>query len=55
MNIVVFGAGAIGSFFGSMLSKNSNVLLIGRKPHINAIKKYGLKIEGKTNFIKKRR
>ena len=48
MNIVIFGAGAIGSFFGSMLSKNSNVLLIGRKPHINAIKKNGLNIGGKT-------
>jgi 2-dehydropantoate 2-reductase len=49
MNIIIFGAGAIGSYFGSMLSKNNNVLLIGRKPHIKAIKKNGLKIEDKTN------
>jgi len=50
MNIVVFGAGAIGSLFGAMLSKNNNVLLIGRKNHIKAINKYGLKIKGKTNI-----
>jgi len=49
MNIVIFGAGAIGSLFGSMLSRNNDVLLIGRKTHVNAIKKNGLKIKGKTN------
>ncbi len=48
MNILIFGAGAIGSLFGSILSKNNNVTLIGRKSHVNAIKKHGLKIEGKT-------
>ena len=48
MNIVVMGAGAIGSLFGALLSKNNNVLLIGRKPHISTIKKSGLIIEGKT-------
>jgi 2-dehydropantoate 2-reductase len=48
MNIVVMGAGAIGSLFGALLSKNNNVLLIGRKPHVSAIKKTGLIIEGKT-------
>lgn len=48
MNIVIFGAGAIGSLFGAMLSYKNNVVLIGRKPHINAIKKYGLRIEGKS-------
>ena len=50
MNIVVFGAGAIGSLFGAQLSKNNNVLLIGRKPHILSIKKNGLSIKGKTNL-----
>lgn len=48
MNIVVMGAGAIGSLFGALLSKNNNVLLIGRKTHISAIKKSGLTIKGKT-------
>ena len=50
MNIVIYGAGAIGSFFGGLLSKNNNVVLIGRKKHVNAINKYDLKIEGKTKL-----
>jgi 2-dehydropantoate 2-reductase len=44
------GAGAIGSLFGALISKNNNVLLIGRKPHVSAIKKSGLVIRGKTQF-----
>ena len=48
MNIIIFGAGAIGSYFGSMLSKNNDVLLVGRKPHIDAIKENGLIIQGIT-------
>ena len=50
MNIVIFGAGAIGSLFGTLLSKNNNVLLIGRKSHVSVIKKSGLVIEGKTQL-----
>ena len=50
MNIVIFGAGAIGSLFGALLFKKNNVLLIGRKAHITAIKKNGLKIQGRTNL-----
>jgi 2-dehydropantoate 2-reductase len=50
MNIVIFGAGAIGSLFGAFLSKNNNVLLIGRKPHVSKIKNAGLIIDGKTQL-----
>lgn len=50
MKIVVMGAGAIGSFFGAMLSKKHDVVLVGRKPHVDAIKKHGLKINGKTDL-----
>jgi len=50
MNIIIFGAGAIGSLFGAFLSKNNNVIIIGRKPHISSIKKNELIIEGKTNL-----
>ena len=39
MNIVIFGAGAIGSLFGGILAKNNNVVLIGRKNHVEKIKK----------------
>jgi len=48
MNIVIMGAGAIGSLFGGLLSRENNVLLIGRTTHVDAIKKQGLKITGKT-------
>ncbi len=50
MNIIIFGAGAIGSLLGGMLSKSNNVLLIGKKNHVSAIKKSGLIIKGKTNL-----
>ena len=50
MNIIVFGAGAIGSFIGSLLSKQNNVILIGRKKHVQEINKNGLTIRGKTNL-----
>jgi len=50
MNIVIIGAGAIGSFFGAMLSKNNNVFLIARKAHVDEINKNGLKIDGRTSL-----
>jgi 2-dehydropantoate 2-reductase len=50
MNIVVFGSGAIGSFFGGVLSKKNNVVLVGRKNHVNEINKNGLEIRGKTQL-----
>ena len=50
MNIVVFGAGAIGSLFGALLSKNNSVTLVARESHVNAINKNGLKISGKTQL-----
>jgi len=54
MNIVVFGAGAIGSLFGGLLSrKNNDVLLIGRKSHVDAIKENRLVIRGKTEMAVK--
>jgi 2-dehydropantoate 2-reductase len=50
MKIIVFGAGAIGSLFGALLAKFNEVVLIGRKNHVEAIKKNGLIIEGKTKL-----
>ena len=47
MNIVVLGAGAIGSVFGGFLAQRGHqVCLIGRRSHLDAIKKRGLIIEG---------
>ena len=50
MNIVIMGAGAIGSLFGALLAKKNTVILIGRKKHINAINKNGLIIENNTKI-----
>lgn len=44
--IVVLGAGAIGSTYGAAISKHQNVLLIGRGKHVEAINTGGLILEG---------
>lgn len=48
MKILIFGSGAIGSLFGGLLSKNNDVILIGRKNHVHAINSNNLKIIGKS-------
>jgi len=53
MNITILGAGALGSFIGGMLSTKWPITLVGRKAHIDAIKKNDLKITGKTNLTLK--
>ena len=50
MNIVIIGAGAIGSLFGALLSKKNNVVLVGRNSHIKAIRRKGLDIKDKTQL-----
>ena len=46
MEIIVLGAGAIGSLYGAKLSANNDVTLIGRDAHVAAINSEGLRIEG---------
>ncbi len=47
MRIVVMGAGAIGSAVGGFMSlAGHDVVLIGRKPHMDAIAAHGLRITG---------
>src|SRR2546426_503274 len=55
VEILVFGAGAIGSFFGGLLSQRHDVTLIGRAEHISAVKSHGLRVSGKTSIIAKPR
>ena len=50
MNICVYGAGAIGTLFASFLSKRNKVICIARKPQVDAVKRYGITISGKTSF-----
>jgi 2-dehydropantoate 2-reductase len=48
MKIVVVGSGSIGSLYGAFLSRfeNTEVILVGRNPHVSAIQSKGLKIKG---------
>ena len=50
MNILVVGAGAIGSLFGALLSHHHQVTLLGRTPHVKAIQKHKLSITGTTKL-----
>ncbi|MEE9223170.1 MAG: 2-dehydropantoate 2-reductase, partial [Thermoplasmata archaeon] len=51
MRILVFGAGALGSFVGGMLSQNNDVVLISRRQHVDTVNKNGLTITGKTEIV----
>ena len=46
MQIVVLGAGAIGSLYGARLAPANDVTLVGRPDHVRAIQEKGLRIEG---------
>lgn len=46
VNIVVLGAGAIGSAYGYQLSAHHDVTLVGTAAHVQAIRDGGLRIEG---------
>ena len=46
MQIVVLGAGAIGSLYGAKLAEENDVTLVGRPDHVREIEEHGLRIEG---------
>ncbi len=47
MNILVMGAGAVGTAVGGFLARDGHrVALVGRDPHMAAIRERGLRIEG---------
>jgi 2-dehydropantoate 2-reductase len=46
MNVIILGAGAIGSLYGAKLSKLNDVTLVARKEHADMINENGLKITG---------
>ncbi|MEY2499380.1 MAG: 2-dehydropantoate 2-reductase [Verrucomicrobiota bacterium] len=46
MEIIVLGAGAIGSLYGAKLAAANDVTLVGRADHVAAINSHGLRIEG---------
>jgi len=46
MRICVFGAGSLGSALGGMLAQRHDVTLIGRRQHMNAVRRQGLRLLG---------
>ena len=46
MDIVVFGAGSLGSLVGGLLAQAHEVTLVGRDPHVAAVADGGLTVEG---------
>lgn len=46
MDILVFGAGNLGSLVGGLLARVHDVTLVGRDPHISAIQAHGLTVTG---------
>lgn len=48
MQVVIVGAGAIGSVYGAKLSARHDVTLVGRPEHVRAIQQHGLRLEGGT-------
>lgn len=46
MKLLIFGAGALGSVLGAILSKNHDVSLITRGEHLREIRDHGLELKG---------
>jgi 2-dehydropantoate 2-reductase len=46
MEILVYGAGALGSLVGGLLARTHEVTLVGRDPHMRRIREDGLRIDG---------
>src|SRR5205085_4019821 len=51
MEIIVLGAGAIGSLYGAKLAATNDVTLVGRAEHVAAINANGLRVEGLESEI----
>jgi len=50
MEIVVFGAGSLGSLVGGLLAREHAVTLVGRDPHVAAVREEGLRVGGQFSF-----
>ena len=48
-NILVMAAGAVGGYFGGLLSKNNNVVFIARGEHLRVSQNKGLFITSENN------
>ncbi|MFB6161556.1 MAG: ketopantoate reductase family protein [Haloferacaceae archaeon] len=50
MEVVVFGAGSLGSLVGARLERVHDVTLVGRAPHVEAVRADGLAVTGVESF-----
>ncbi len=50
MDIVVFGAGSLGSLVGGLLAREHAVTLVARDPHASAVRDAGLTVGGEFDF-----
>jgi 2-dehydropantoate 2-reductase len=46
VEVVVFGAGSLGSLIGGLLAREHDVTLVGRDPHVSAVADAGLRVTG---------
>jgi 2-dehydropantoate 2-reductase len=50
MKVLVFGAGSLGSLLGGLLARDHAVTLLGRDPHMAAIREDGLRVTGAVDL-----
>lgn len=51
MRVLVFGCGALGSLFAGLLSRRHDVVLVARRAHVEAVRRDGLRITGRTEEV----
>lgn len=51
MDVVVFGAGSLGSLIGGLLAREHAVTLVGREDHVRAVQENGLRITGEIEEV----
>lgn len=51
MEIVIFGAGSLGSLLGGLLATEHRVTLVGRDPHVSAVRSGGLRVNGEFDRL----
>jgi 2-dehydropantoate 2-reductase len=51
MDVVVVGAGSLGSLVGGALARRHEVTLVGRDPHVETVRSEGLRVEGPESFV----
>jgi 2-dehydropantoate 2-reductase len=49
MEVVIVGAGSLGSLLGAALAREHDVTLVGREPHVEAVRSEELALEGKLD------